>query len=457
MKKKLNQYLIAVSVLAIVLTVLFTSLVFWKQIEHEAMSQVKSTVSLLANYVDLESGDEAAMEAIDESITTWNQGENPVRITHIASDGTVLFDNEADAGEMENHLSRPEVQEALADGTGESTRSSVTMGGQMTCYYAQLLSDGTILRGAYTTSGARTVFLQALPYICLIGAAIVGLAILVSWYLTHHFVQPIREMAEHPLDMNVPDSYEELKPLLTTIKNQQKDVILAAQQRQEFTANVSHELKTPLSAISGYAELIETGIASPEDTVRFGTEIHQNADRLLKLINDIIRLSELDMSAGSDTANEKLDLYTVADKCMETLRVEAKKYKVSIELEGHNSTIRADRQEMQELINNLCDNAIRYNKPGGTVKVTVDHDDEKVWLRVADTGIGIPKEHQKRIFERFYRVDKSRSRATGGTGLGLAIVKHIVQGMNGEIQLESELDVGTTITVLLPKQKEQEK
>ena len=133
MKKKLNQYLIAVSVLAIVLTVLFTSLVFWRQIEHEAMSQVKSTVSLLANYVDLESGDEAAMEAIDESITTWNQGENPVRITHIASDGTVLFDNEADAGEMENHLSRPEVQEALADGTGESTRSSVTMGGQMTC------------------------------------------------------------------------------------------------------------------------------------------------------------------------------------------------------------------------------------------------------------------------------------------------------------------------------------
>jgi two-component system phosphate regulon sensor histidine kinase PhoR len=112
---------------------------------------------------------------------------------------------------------------------------------------------------------------------------------------------------------------------------------------------------------------------------------------------------------------------------------------------------------MQELINNLCDNAIRYNKPGGTVKVTVDHDDEKVWLRVADTGIGIPKEHQKRIFERFYRVDKSRSRATGGIGLGLAIVKHIVQGMNGEIQLESELDVGTTITVLLPKQKEQEK
>ena len=131
MKKKLNQYLIAVSVLAIVLTVLFTSLVFWRQIEHEAMSQVKSTVSLLANYVDLESGDEAAMEAIDESITTWNQGENPVRITHIASDGTVLFDNEADAGEMENHLSRPEVQEALADGTGESTRSSVTMGGQI--------------------------------------------------------------------------------------------------------------------------------------------------------------------------------------------------------------------------------------------------------------------------------------------------------------------------------------
>lgn len=448
MKKKLNRYLVTVSVLAIALTLLFTSLIFWKEMQTEAMDQVKSTVSLIASYDNGESPD--AVANLESYIAAWVQPENPTRITRIAADGTVLFDNEAEAGSMVNHLNRPEVQEALQNGTGEDTRASETMAGSVTCYYAKRLSDGSVLRGAYTIRGIRNIFVRVLPYIAVIAAMVIALAVLVSWYLTVKFLQPIRDMAEKPLAIRAPDTYEELQPLLDTIKSQQKDVIMAATQRQEFTANVSHELKTPLAAISGYAELIETGIASKEDTIRFGKEIHQNAERLLKLINDIIRLSELDLSAGAQEKAEPLDLYAVAEHCMEELQVEADKYGVSISLTGRKSVLRADRQEMEELINNLADNAIRYNKPHGSVVLTVEHDGEKAWLRVADTGLGIPKEHQKRIFERFYRVDKSRSRATGGTGLGLAIVKHIVQGMQGEIQLESEPGEGTTITVLLP-------
>jgi two-component system phosphate regulon sensor histidine kinase PhoR len=449
MKKKLNQYLIGISVLAIVLTLLFTVLAFWKENERQAMEEVRSQVALIASF---DTGEDPAV--LEKYIASWKQGETPIRITRIAADGTVLFDNFADPAAMENHAGRPEVKAAMQNGTGESTRSSATLGGSTTCYYAQRLQDGSVLRGAVTTAGIGKMFGGVLPFVFLIAAAAVLLAILFSWYLTAHFIDPIRAMADHPLELRAPEAYPELQPLLDTIKDQQKDVISAARMRQEFTANVSHELKTPLASISGYAELIETGIASPKDTARFGKEIHENAERLLKLINDIIRLSELDMGSVGEEHQELVDLHEAAEKCAESLQLRAGDYGVAIDAQGRKSVLHADRQQMDELLWNLCDNAIRYNKKGGSVHVTVDHDDEKVILKVKDTGIGIPKEHQQRIFERFYRVDKSRSRETGGTGLGLAIVKHIVQEAGGEIQLESEPGEGTEITVLLPVKKQ---
>jgi len=216
--------------------------------------------------------------------------------------------------------------------------------------------------------------------------------------------------------------------------------------RQEFTANVSHELKTPLTAISGYAELIETGMASEEDVERFAEGIHKSSNRLLTLINDIIKLSEID---GNDPEEdqEQVNLFQSAKVCVEMLQVSAEKHEVSIALAGEECYVQGNKQMIDELLYNLCDNAIRYNNAGGRVEVRVYKREDKTVLEVEDTGIGIPKESQERVFERFYRVDKSRSKQTGGTGLGLAIVKHIIAKHNASMELESEVGVGTKITV----------
>lgn len=218
------------------------------------------------------------------------------------------------------------------------------------------------------------------------------------------------------------------------------------QMRQEFTANVSHELKTPLTSISGYAEMIESGIAKDGDVKTFAAKIHKEAGRLVTLIGDIIRLSQLD-EEPSQVQPVRVDMASLVEECTDSLVISADKHKVSLETDVTPCAVRGDRNMLYELIYNLCDNAIRYNKENGSVLITVKPGDGKVVLTVKDTGIGIPKEHQARIFERFYRVDKSRSKQTGGTGLGLAIVKHIAEQHKAQISLESEEGTGTVITV----------
>ena len=247
--------------------------------------------------------------------------------------------------------------------------------------------------------------------------------------------------------VDVNNVYEEIRPFVNTIKEQHVNIINNAQLRQEFTANVSHELKTPLTAISGYAELIGNGMTGKEDTIRFSNEIHSNANRLLSLINDIIKLSELD-EADHQMEMERIDLYKLAENCVQMMQVTAEKQGIRLILQGESTMVMANKGLMDEVFYNLCSNAIRYNKPGGSVTVTVGTKDERPFLSVADTGIGIPKECQERVFERFYRVDKSRSKSTGGTGLGLAIVKHIVAQHNAALHLDSELDEGTTIEIV---------
>ena len=221
----------------------------------------------------------------------------------------------------------------------------------------------------------------------------------------------------------------------------------AERNRREFTANVSHELKTPLTAISGYAELIASGMTSGEDTIHFATEIHKSAERLQYLINDIIKLSELD-SDDTKIEFETLDLHEMALNCQAMMEIPAEKNEVTVEVQGDSTEIRGNRNLIDELIYNLCSNAVRYNKKGGKVTIMTGTENGHPTLTVKDTGIGIPKEAQKRVFERFYRVDKSRSKSTGGTGLGLAIVKHIVAQHEAQISLESEEGVGTTIKVV---------
>lgn len=227
----------------------------------------------------------------------------------------------------------------------------------------------------------------------------------------------------------------------------------AEQMRREFTANVSHELKTPLQTISGYAELLANGMVADKDKTAFSEKIYAEAQRMIRLIEDIIKLSNLDEGAVELT-RETVDLYVTAENTVRSLLPAAKKANVTLSLNGENAEIYGIPQLLTAVVYNLCDNAIKYNKDGGTVFVNVKNNAENIVLSVRDTGIGIPKEQQERIFERFYRVDKSHSKEVGGTGLGLSIVKHAAKLHDAKITLESEVGKGTGITVIFPKKQQ---
>lgn len=227
----------------------------------------------------------------------------------------------------------------------------------------------------------------------------------------------------------------------------------AEQMRREFTANVSHELKTPLQTISGYAELLANGMVADKDKTAFSEKIYAEAQRMIRLIEDIIKLSNLDEGAVELT-RETVDLYVTAENTVRSLLPAAKKANVTLSLNGENAEIYGIPQLLTAVVYNLCDNAIKYNKDGGTVFVNVKNNAENIVLSVRDTGIGIPKEQQERIFERFYRVDKSHSKEVGGTGLGLSIVKHAAKLHDAKITLESEVGKGTEITVIFPKKQQ---
>lgn len=368
-----------------------------------------------------------------------------LRITLIAEDGTVLFDNRADENKMGNHNDRPEVIEARKKGESTTTRVSSTFSDIATYYYALALEDGRVLRVSQEVNSFFSIFFDILPLVGVLTLGIMIFAMVVSKYLTRSIMKPIHEIAENVEDMKNVESYDELIPFVETIQTQHENIIRQSKARQDFTANVTHELKTPLTSISGYSELIETGMATENDIKHFAHEIHKSSARLLTTINDIIRLSELDSEI--DVPYEKLDLFELVNDSLNSLQVHADKYQVSLHLHGQSEIIEVNRESILELINNLVDNAIRYNKKDGRVDVTVNHDIQGVYLSVKDNGIGIPQKYHERIFERFYRVDKSRSKATGGTGLGLAIVKHIVLNHQATLTIESEEGKGTEIVI----------
>lgn len=256
---------------------------------------------------------------------------------------------------------------------------------------------------------------------------------------------------EHPL-RNV--CYEELRPLLVRLDQQNKQIVRQVEElkeaeamRKEFSANVSHELKTPLMSISGYAELMMNGMVQPENIPDFSGRIYHEASRLSSLVSDIIQLSRLD-EKSSDMPFEAVEVYELTEDIVMHLQAAADKKNISLEFQGHTAAVRGVRQVLYEMFYNLADNAIRYTEEGGTVIVSVKKKEGKVFYSVTDTGIGIPKNEQKRIFERFYRVDKSHSRQTGGTGLGLSIVKHGAALHNAKIHLESEPGKGTKIELI---------
>lgn len=380
------------------------------------------------------------------------------RITWIAQDGTVLFDNVAKAEKLENHADREEVQQAMKTGEGESTRYSSTLS-RKTTNYALRLDDGTILRLSGTQYTVVSLLVSQFQALVAVLVLAVGLSGFLAYRVSESIIEPINRISlENPDERDV---YPELRPLVRRISGQNRQIqyqMEALRQahkqqdalRREFTANVSHELKTPLTSISGYAEIIREGVAQPEDVKGFAGKIYEEAHRLIALVEDIIRLSQLE---SREVAYEKetVSLYGICERVIARLEHAAQRRGITFTLTGTQGSFWGVDQVVDEIVYNLCDNAIKYNQEKGQVNVQVTETPEQVTLTVADTGIGIPAGEVDRVFERFYRVDKSHSRAVGGTGLGLSIVKHGAAYHRANIQINSTVGEGTAISVYFPK------
>lgn len=433
MKKTMNVRFMLISAAAILITALVSTVLFFYVLKRQVFADLQAYEHVICQT------DPSTLEISREEM----------RITVIAKNGEVLYDSQADEAEMENHEDRPEIIAARKYGTGKKVRWSDTLSVH-TFYYAALLENGNVLRVAKQSDSFYHIMKNIIIIILAISLLIFALCAVAAHLLTEKLVEPIEQMADSLLVLDESYIYEEIRPFVKTIKEQHMNILNHAKMRQEFTANVSHELKTPLTAISGYAELMENGMVPQEEIGRFAGQIQKNAHRLLSLINDIIKLSELD-SDEMEIPFEQIDLYELAENTVHMLEIPAQKQEVELNFSGEHSFIQGGKNLIEELIYNLVSNAVSYNVKGGKVYIETGMTENRPFIQVADTGIGISKEHQERIFERFYRVDKSRSKSTGGTGLGLAIVKHIAAQHDASITLESEEGKGTKITVFFNK------
>lgn len=556
MKKKIYWNMCLIVLVAILLSSVMSTVVYYNRLE----AQMKQEVIIEARY--LQSGMELLGDQYLTALSGKVRGSSQNRITLIGADGTVLYDNYASNGEMENHADRPEVKQALEKGSGESTRISETLA-EKTFYYAVLLDDGTVVRVANTTKSVLSSVLQLIPFMGLLAAVVLVLSMVLADWQTKRIVKPINELnLDHPEENQI---YDELAPLVGKVERQQRtiqnqiDTLKAKQKefaaitenmsegfivvgkkaevasyntsamrilgvdgqyarengvnilnfnrsqmfrkavddalegihsehnmdisgrcyqvianpvmdgsevsgaiivildvtekqereslRREFSANVSHELKTPLTSISGYAEIMKNGLVKPEDMKHFSGNIYHEAQRMITLIGDIIKLSQLDENQV-DMEKNQVDLYQIASGVMDRLQGHAKEQTVKLELAGESVVVNGTAQILDEMMFNLCDNGIKYNRKGGSVVVSVGMENERPFFSVADTGIGIPEADQDRVFERFYRVDKSHSRQIGGTGLGLSIVKHGAIYHDARVEMDSQEGVGTTVRIV---------
>lgn len=414
--------------------------------EHE---QLAGECATLCSLLDRTNNDEEVLASLELG---------QLRATLVAPDGNVLYDSRADASTLPNHADRPEIAQALADGEGFSDRSSETVG-YVSLYNARRLSSGDVLRISVERASVVAFLSSDFALLAIIAAVVVVAGWLVSRRLAVGIARPILEIDPASSEANAP--YVELEPLVSRLNDQHSQLVRrmsaiqdANDMRREFTSNVTHELKTPIASISGAAELIRDGICRPDDVQDFADRIYKDAQRLSSLVSDILMLSKLDETERGGERDsmfgpsERVDLMGVARDVAARLERKARKAEVVLKVEGVCSYVQGNARLLDELVSNLVENAIRYNKKGGRVFVWVLPIEGRPAVRVSDTGIGIPEEAQSKVFERFYRVDKGRSRDMGGTGLGLAIVKHAAAFHDAEIRLESEEGAGTTITVL---------
>ena len=445
MKKKILSHTSVMIVLTVILTFIAASFVMYDKFN----STMKKGVRDEAEYVKV------GIEEVGEEYLNGNVGKTTdTRITLTDSDGNVLYDNEAEASKLPNHSSRPEFIQAMEDGQGEIVRYSETLSHQ-TFYYAVKLDDGNVLRVGKTVDSIYSTWISSLAVLGLLMLLVLILEFVFAQRQTRELIRPVNDLdLEHPLN-NV--CYEELRPLLVRvdeqnrqIRQQVKELKEAEEIRKEFSANVSHELKTPLMSISGYAELMMNGMVPADHIQEFSGRIYHESIRLSNLVADIIQLSRLDES-NSEVPFEEVDLYELAEDVRNNLRHPAGKKNIFLELAGSAEKIKGVRHVLYEMLFNIADNAVRYTEQNGHVRIMVGNRKGHPFYCVADDGIGIPKSEQGRIFERFYRVDKSHSRQTGGTGLGLSIVKHGATLHHAQINVESEQGVGTRMEIVFPE------
>ena len=373
------------------------------------------------------------------------------RITLIHKNGEVFFDNKVDIQNLGNHFTREEILGALKNKQAKVSRFSSTMT-EKTLYYAKQLSNQDILRISCNQHSVAVLVLGMSQSLLIMFVIAIIICAVIAKFVSKKIVEPLNRInLENPEDTNV---YQELKPFTHRISEENFEKAQREELRQQFSANVSHELKTPLTSISGFAEILKNGGTDEQTTKDFANTIYEETQRMISLVNDIIKLSKLDEKSISQE-KEEINLTELSKEVITPLLPVAEKKNVKIDLEAENQVfINGVRSVIFEMIYNLVENAIKYNKNDGKVIVKVSKISENpssikqtVVLSVSDTGIGIPKNEQERIFERFYRIDKSRSKESGGTGLGLSIVKHGAKYHNAKVTLSSQEGKGSTFTI----------
>ena len=439
------------SILLVSLIVFLSSLLFIMGSLHSYFTSVQQ------NQLKIEAQLAAAGVSLLGEEYLKNFDEESFRLTWIAEDGTVLYDNKSPSGGMENHLEREEIKEAFESGYGESKRYSDTLSERL-LYSATLLPDGSVLRVSNAQSAIWLLMLGFTHQIILVIGIALVLSLILAFQLSKRITEPINRIDPNEPEQYIgKEEYKEIEPLLERMdqlqkkaKKNQAELENMSKIRQDFTANVSHELKTPLQAISGCAELLEQGMVKEEDIPAFAGKIRMESQRMTNLVEDIIHLTELD-SGGRDYRREIIDLKRVAENAVSSLRPIAEECGIQLTLVGESAEMMGFPDVLYSIVFNLCDNAIKYNRSGGKVEVRVENGPSFASLSVKDTGIGIPEECRERIFERFYRIDKSRSKEVGGTGLGLSIVKHGAIIHDATVQVESVPDCGTEFFLDFPK------
>ena len=461
MKRAIVKRFIVVLIVAMAISSIVISMSYYRLASHRVMEDMKSVLLLLDATIDWESSD---LEK--QIVEISSQMINDYRITIIDNDGSVLADSETGNPEtMENHKNRKEVKEAFQDGFGTKVRNSSTIKGSM--MYAAYCSptQHKVIRISIHHDVITDLMKMMVPSI----AISLLLALSVAGVLTNKFAasvtKPILEIShklegiyDEKIDFNFPHyQYDELNIIARTTTDMSKsvqDYIRKLEKektiRQEFFSNASHELKTPLTAIRGYAELLQSGMASDTQMQKeFLGRIHSEVEEMTSLINDILMISRLETKELMPT-KEMLCVKSVAEEVKKTLKPLADENNVSLEIHCCDEFVYMDRSHLQGILSNLMGNAVKYNRPGGFVQTDITMDSTSLSIRVEDSGIGIAKEDQKRIFERFYRVDKGRSKRVAGTGLGLSIVKHVTEFYGGCVSVESQSGVGSTFLVQLP-------